>query len=133
MKRLFKKGDKQYHRRLVKDSDLASFDSGKVHPVCSTFVLAREMEWASRLFVIEMLDDDEEGIGTRIEINHLSPALAGEVLEIVAMIRSIEQHEIICDISVFVGDRLIARGMTGQKILPKTKVESLISSIKKHG
>ena len=131
MKNLYKINDKKRHFKLIGPSDLASFEVGMVHPFCSTFVLAREMEWSSRLFVLEMLDEDEEGIGTRLEINHLSPALEGEELIIEAIITSLEQHEIICDIEVTVGKRVIAKGLTGQKILKKTKLANLIIDIQK--
>ena len=133
MKKLFSVNDKKRHSKLVGPPDLASFEVGMVHPFCSTFVLAREMEWSSRLFVLEMLDEDEEGIGTRLEINHLSPALEGEELIIEAMISSLEQHEIICEIKVTVGKRVIAKGATGQKILKKTKLANLIFDIQQDG
>ena len=133
MKNLFKINDKKIHFKVVGPSDLASFETGIVHPFCSTFALAREIEWSSRLFVLEMLDEDEEGIGTKLEINHLSPALEGEELEIEAIITSLEQHEIICKIEVTVGKRVIARGITGQKILKKTKLANLIMDIQKDG
>ena len=131
MKAIFIPGDKKYHSKRIIESDLASFGDDNVHPVCSTFTLAREMEWASRLFVLEMLDDDEEGIGTKLEINHMSPSIVNEELNIEAVVNSIDQHEIICDISVSVGDRLIATGITGQKILKRSKIDRLISNIKK--
>jgi fluoroacetyl-CoA thioesterase len=89
MKNKFNIGDRKLHLKMVEAIDFASFDSGLVHPVCSTYVLAREMEWASRLFVLDMLEDDEEGIGTKLEINHLSPALEGEELRVEATISSV--------------------------------------------
>jgi len=133
MKNLFNINDKKQHVKIIGAADLASFDTGTVHPFCSTFVLAREMEWASRLFVLEMLDEDEEGIGTKLEINHLSPALEGEELLIEAVITSLEEHEIISSLEVKVGERVIARGITGQKILKKTKLANLIINIQKDG
>ena len=133
MKSVYKINDKKWHVKLVGADDLASFDAGMVHPFCATFVLAREMEWSSRLFVLDMLDDNEEGIGTKLEINHLSPAIEGEELMIEAVIVELDKNEIICSITVSVGKRLIARGITGQKILKKTKLASLIIDIQKDG
>ena len=89
MKNIFSITDKKRHTKVVASADLASFESGIVHPFCSTFAIAREMEWASRLFVLEMLEDGEEGIGTKIEINHLSPALEGEELTFEAKITKV--------------------------------------------
>ena len=130
MKELIQVGEKRAHTYTVTDADLAQFQSKLVHQVCSTFALAREMEWSSRLFVIEMIDDDEEGIGTSIHINHQSPALKGENLEITATVKSIIEHEIICDIKVLVKNRTIAFGQTGQKILKRTKIASLLDELK---
>lgn len=133
MKKIFSISDRKRHNKIVEATDIASFETGTVHPFCSTFTLAREMEWASRLFVLEMLEDDEEGIGTKLEINHLSPALEGEELIIEAIITRLDQHEIICKIEVSVEGRAIATGITGQKILKKTKLADMISNIQQDG
>ena len=45
-----------------------------VHPFYSTFALGRDVEWACRQFVLEMKEEDEEGIGTFLNITHKSPA-----------------------------------------------------------
>jgi hypothetical protein len=62
---------------LVLNEDCASFESGNVHPVYATFALGRDAEWACRLFVLEMKEAYEEGIGTFLTIHHKSPALVG--------------------------------------------------------
>ena len=54
---------------------LQRFSGKVVHPVCATFALARDIEWTTRQFVLQMRDDDEEGIGTMLTIDHRSPAL----------------------------------------------------------
>ena len=76
-----------------------------------------------------MIDEDEEGVGTSLKIDHQSPALAGERLELIAEIISLDHHEITCKIRVQVGDRLIARAETGQKILKRTKIASLLDGL----
>jgi fluoroacetyl-CoA thioesterase len=133
MKNIINPGDKRVHQFVVAQEDLASFNRSNVHPVCSTFSLAREMEWASRLFVLEMTEDDEEGIGTQLSITHHAPALIGEQLRIEAVVSKLVAHELICDIRVCVGKRLIATGVTGQKILKKRKIANLISNIEEDG
>ncbi len=129
MKEIFKVGDVKMHNYLVTIEDVAKFDSGVVHSVCSTFALAREIEWSSRLFVLDMKEDDEEGIGTAVTINHHSPALVGNELIIMAQIKSIRGNELICQIEIKSGERLVATGSTGQKILSKVKIEKLFSSL----
>lgn len=133
MKNIFKPGDIKTHRFTVKSEDVAKFEAGEVHPVCSTFTLAREMEWSSRLFVLEMTEEHEEGIGTFVNVSHRSPALVGQELSVSAKVTSFERNELICEIEVKCGDRLVAIGSTGQKILPKNKIKEIFSSLEKDG
>jgi len=125
----FKVGDVKAHQFQVLESDVAQFETGLVHSVCSTFKLAKEMEWSSRLFVLEMCEESEEAVGTRLEINHQSPAFIGDEVEVLATIESLEKNELICSIQVKVGEQLIASGKTGQKILSKEKINRIFSRL----
>lgn len=119
---------KKYSIR-VEPKDTASFDSGEVHPVYATFALGRDAEWCCRLFVLEMKEADEEGIGTYLSVTHLSPALLGSTVDFTATVLSIKGNEIICSYEAKVGERLIAKGEQGQKILKKTKLETLFNHL----
>ena len=130
MKNIFDIGDKKVYKKIIKQSDIAQFESGEVHSVCSTFALAQAIEWSSRLFVLEMKDADEEGIGTTLSLNHKSPALLDSEIVITAAIEEINKNELICSYQVKVGDRIVAEGKTGQKILKKEKINLLFSSLK---
>lgn len=129
MKNSFKLGDKKTYTKNVDSSDTASFDSGQVHPVYATFALGRDAEWVCRLFVIDMKEVDEEGIGTFLQIKHHSPALVNETVLFEATLESIEGNSVICTFEARVGNRLIADGRTGQKILKKEKLERLFTSL----
>ncbi len=131
MKDIFKAGDIKVHRFVVGDADLAAFGGELVHPVCSTFALAREIEQASRLFIIDSKEAHEEGIGTRLNIVHCSPALPGEELIIESQLEKIEGNELLCTVSVRAGDRVIARGTTGQKVLRRDKLEKIFNDLRK--
>jgi len=131
VKELFKAGDFKVHVFHVKEDHLASFEDGPVHPVCSTFVLAREMEWSSRLFVLDICDANEEGVGTMLLINHKSPAFMGEEVVVKVVFRSLVNNELVCDIEVSVEDRLVAIGETGQKILSKEKISQIFTSLER--
>lgn len=130
MKSIFKKGDKKVYLHKVSEQDIAAFHGETVHPVYATFALARDMEWSGRLFVLDMLEDDEQGIGTFIEIDHKSPAFVNDDAHITATIEQINAHEIICSVEATVGSRVIAQGRTGQKILKKEKLERLFNTVK---
>ena len=128
MRHLFQEGDTKQYLKKVTTADFAQFEAGLVHPVCSTFALAQAMEWASRLFVLEMKDEDEEGIGTLLHIDHKGPAFEDEELCVLAIYETLTGNELRCAITVTVGDRLVATGQTGQKILKKEKIHRLLKN-----
>lgn len=130
MKNLFKIGDKKHYTKTVGNDETATFESGQVHPVYATFALGKDAEWSSRLFVLEMKEEDEEGIGTFLTVYHQSPALVGQIVTFEAEITKLEKNNIECKYVAKVGDRVIATGETGQKILKKEKVDKLFSSLK---
>jgi predicted thioesterase len=127
---LFEIGSQKYFSKLVEQADCASFNSSLVHPVYATFALGRDAEWVCRLFVLEMKEDQEEGIGTFLNISHKSPALLGSKVEFTATVKSIQKNEIICNFTAKVGDRIIAEGEQGQKIIAKQKLEKLFEGLK---
>lgn len=129
MKNIFKPGDQKVYRKVITDSDKAAFHGVVLHAVCSTFALARDFEWSSRLFFIEMKEEDEEGVGTFLSIDHKSPAFVGEELSLTATIEKIDRNELICFIEAKCGNRLVANGKTGQKMLKKDKLRSLFTKM----
>jgi fluoroacetyl-CoA thioesterase len=130
MKLIFKPGDKKQYLKRVVESDLATFHGEVLHPVYSTFALARDFEWSSRLFFLEMKEDDEEGVGTFLNIEHKSPAREGEEVTLTATIETLKSNELVCSIEAFCGNRLIAVGKTGQKMFKKDKLKSLFNLIR---
>ena len=126
----FETGDEKKFTVTVLTSDTASFDSGEVHPVYATFALGRDAEWCCRLFVLEMKEEGEEGIGTFLSIQHHSPAYIGSKVDFTAKVKSIQKNEIICTYEARVGERLVASGEQGQKILKKERLEQLFEKIK---
>lgn len=125
MKQLFKYGDTKEFYKVVLKKDTAKFNGVEVHPYYSTFALARDAEWSSRLFVLDMKEIDEEGIGTFVNIKHVSPALVGDEVRFIATIKSVVHNEVVCTITAKVNGRLIAKIETGQKILNSDELEAL--------
>ena len=129
MKQIFTPGSTRSFTKTVTRDDIASFESGTVHEVYATFAIARDAEWAGRLFVLEMTDDDEEGIGTSVLVDHHSPALVGETVVFEAVVDEMYRNVIGCTFTAYVGHRLIASGRTGQKILKKDKLDKLFAEL----
>ncbi len=126
MKRIYEKGDQKIYRKTIAQEDLAAFHGSVLHAVYATFALARDFEWSSRLFFIDMKEDDEEGVGTFLQIYHRSPAFAGEEVVITATVDKLEGNELLCHIEARVADRLIADGVTGQRMLKKERLNALL-------
>ena len=113
----------------VTPDSLAQFEDGMVHPVYGTFALGRDAEWASRMFVLEMLEAGEEGIGTHLSVEHISPAPVGSEVMITARLERVEDNAVRCSFIATVGERLIARGETGQKIIQKARFDAYLATL----
>lgn len=127
MKAIFNPGDQKMYRKVVAPEDQAAFHGEVLHAVCSTFALARDFEWSSRLFFLEMKEEDEEGVGTFLSIDHKAPAFVSDELIFTATVESIRTNELICSIEVMCDNRLIATGKTGQKMLKKKKLKEIFT------
>ncbi|MCS7084914.1 MAG: hypothetical protein RMM53_03750 [Bacteroidia bacterium] len=130
MKNPFVVGDQKRFTRVVRPEDSARFDAGEVHPLYGTFALARDAEWTCRLFVLEMLETGEEGIGTFVSVEHLSPAPVGSTVEFVATLESVSGNEIVCSYTATVNGRLVARGRQIQKILNLERFRKSLQKLK---
>lgn len=126
---IFEVGNQISFVHVVEQSDLATFETGNVHPFYSTFALGRDAEWACRQFVLQMKEADEEGIGTFLNIRHKSPAMLGDTVEFIATVSLLEGHQIDCTFVARIGERIVAEGEQGQKILKKEKLERLVNQI----
>jgi predicted thioesterase len=126
----FSPGHVKQYTRTVLAGDTAAFETGEVHPVYGTFALTRDAEWAGRLFVLDMKEAHEEGIGTFVEVQHIGPAFVGEEVRIEAVLQGVERNEVVCSFTASVGSRTIATGRTGQKILDKEKLKQYFAAVK---
>lgn len=130
MKNPFHPGDTKTYSFVVTAADFATMEGQTVHEVLSTFALARGMEWAGRLFVLDMLEAGEEGIGTMLQVAHHAPAFAGETVEFRATFATLENRELTCAVEVRVGERLVATGRTGQRIVRSEKLAARFAALR---
>ncbi|MEZ5014042.1 MAG: hypothetical protein R2794_07095 [Chitinophagales bacterium] len=129
MKTPFAIGDILVYTKVVQETEIAAFDSGVVHHVYATFALAKDAEWSTRLFVLQMKEAHEEGIGTFIHVDHIAPALVGSKVDFYARLDAVNGHEVLCSFEAKIGDRLIAKGNTGQKIIAREKLDRLMDAL----
>ena len=106
-----------------------AFDGVVVHRCYSTWSVAHHMELAARKVLAEFLDDDEEGIGSHVSIDHLAPCPVGRTVTVRAALTEIVRDQsirVICDVSAYDGDRLLARGRQVQVVMNKEELARLI-------
>ncbi|WP_282137612.1 thioesterase family protein [Rossellomorea aquimaris] len=112
----------------VTPSMYAQFEGGVVHPVYSTVSMVYHMEWASRKIILPYLEDHEEGMGAKVNVEHMAPAKNGSSLEIKASVIKYERNIIVTEVTVRdkENDRLIGKGEVKQVVLPKEKINERI-------
>jgi len=115
---------------IVSEEMVAAFQGKTVHPVLATFALGQQVEWATRQFILDLLQEDEEGVGTHLTLDHQAPAFVEEVVIIESRVDTFTGNELICTFVAAVGERIIARGKTGQKIFPKSVIEEKFNSLR---
>tara|TARA_B100002052_G_C15676478_1_gene504112 strand:- start:216 stop:644 length:429 start_codon:yes stop_codon:yes gene_type:complete len=109
-----------------------AFDEVVVHPVYSTWSMAHHMELAARKVLAPHLEDEEEGIGAHLSIDHLAPAPIGHVIRVQAEAVQVDKDGVICEVTAWDGDRLLGRGRQVQRVLPKSVLQRIIQRASRH-
>ncbi|MCX8087924.1 MAG: thioesterase family protein [Meiothermus ruber] len=96
---------------------------GKLHPVYATYWMAKHMELAGRKIILPFLEEGEEGIGSKVSVDHLASALPGMKVRIVAEHLRTEGNRVHAQCTAWneLGDQ-IGVGYTEQVILPRAKL-----------
>jgi predicted thioesterase len=116
------------HSFEVTLQDVPVFDGKIIHPVCSTYKLTQEAEWAGRRVLLQMLEGEEEGIGSAITLAHHSPAHVGKTISITAKPVSLAGNKLICSFEARMEDTLVADGTTEQTILPRKVIDKILKN-----
>lgn len=103
-----------------------AFDGTVVHRVYSTWSMAHHMELAARMVLAPHLQEHEEGIGSHLSIDHVSPAPIGKRVRVVATATEVGPTTLVCEVVAYDGERVVGRGKQVQRILPKVKLQQLI-------
>jgi predicted thioesterase len=84
------------------------------------------MELAARMVLAPHLEDHEEGIGSHLSIDHVSPAPLAHVVRVTARAVELGPTTLVCECIAYDGERVVGRGKQIQRILPKTKLAQLL-------
>lgn len=78
--------------------------------VLATGILVALCEWPAMDALRQVIDDDQDSLGTQVHIAHRAPVCAGTQLTITARCASITGHTSRWDVRVGAGARLVASG-----------------------
>jgi fluoroacetyl-CoA thioesterase len=110
----------------VTEAMCPAFDGVVVHRVCSTWDMAHHMEVAARRVLAPHLGDDEEGIGSHIDIDHVSPAPVGTAMLVRAEAVELDASTLVCTIEARQGDTVFATGRQIQRIFSSATIADIM-------
>lgn len=106
-----------------------AFDCVVVHRVYSTWSVAHHFELAARKVLVDFLEDDEEGIGSHVSVDHLAPCAVGRKVTIRGTLTEVShgRHvKVVCALEAYDGERLLARGTQIQVVMKKEHLQRYI-------
>ncbi|MEK6799565.1 MAG: hotdog domain-containing protein [Planctomycetota bacterium] len=107
---------------VVTEDMCPAFDDVVVHRVYSTWSVAHHFELAARMVLVSFLEDEEEGVGSHVSVDHLGPCPVGRTVRVRAVLTKVwrDHHtRVVCDVTAHDGDRLLARGRQVQVVMNK--------------
>ncbi|MEE3001744.1 MAG: hotdog domain-containing protein [Planctomycetota bacterium] len=110
-----------------------AFDGVVVHRVYSTWSMAHHMELAARKVLSPHLDEQEEGIGSHLSIDHMAPCPVGCTVRVHAEAVELEDTTLVCTVSAWHGEQLLGKGTQVQRVLPKETLARLIERAGEEG
>jgi predicted thioesterase len=77
--------------------------------------------------ILGNLAEEEEGMGAEVKVKHLAPATEGTILTLEATVICRKRNFIITRVLVRSQEKVVGEGEVTQAILPKSKIERMIS------
>ena len=106
-----------------------SFNGVVVHRCYATWSLVHHVELAARKVLVDYLEPDEEGIGSHVSADHLAPCGVGKKVTVKAKLIEViegQNPQVICEVTAYDGDRLLAKGKQIQIVMNKDRLTQLI-------
>jgi predicted thioesterase len=105
------------HRHTVTEADVAAFAGGVVHRVYGTAAMVRDMEYAARLVLLDLLEPEEEGVGAEVWCRHLAPVPVGATVDLLASAAEQGDRRLVCRVEAWSGGRLVGEGRVVQAVV----------------
>jgi predicted thioesterase len=121
-------GNETFHSFVVVEEMQPQFDGTVIHPVCSTWDLAHQFEITARKALVPHLVEGEEGIGSKLNIHHCSPAPLGSDIAVTATVVELDETTVVCSLEAKKGETVVATGTQTQRVFPKNTVDAIIAN-----
>jgi fluoroacetyl-CoA thioesterase len=105
------------YRHTVSEADVAAFATGVVHRVYGTAAMVRDMEYAARLVLLDLLEPEEEGVGAEVWCRHLAPVPVGATVELLAAVVEQDDRRLVCRVEVRHHGKLAGEGRVVQVVI----------------
>ena len=98
------------------DHTAAAVGNAGVEVVGTPFLIGY-LEIACHQAILPFCEEGEATVGTRIEVDHLAPALPGRLVVADAKVSAVDGRRILFDVEVHQGARLIMAGRHGRAVV----------------
>ncbi len=119
-----------HRRRIDVGRDRTIGFMGEEFRVYATPAMVSDVEYACRDFLVAMLPEGRDSVGTRVEIDHLAPTLLGMWAEIHVEIASVEGRRVSFAFEVRDPVETVGRGIHVRFIVDKSKTAERLAAKK---
>ncbi len=117
-------------RRLTVDKDSTIDFMGDDLRVYATPALVRDVEHACRDMILDHLDDGEDSVGTRVEIDHMAATLPGMWVDITTTVTDVKKRMVTMTFEVHDQIEQIGRGNHTRFVIDKAKTGERLAAKK---
>jgi fluoroacetyl-CoA thioesterase len=115
-------------RRITVDRDRTIGFMGEGGRVYATPALIRDIEMTCRNLLLEHLDEGEDSVGTRVEIDHLAATLVDMWVELGVTVSEIKGRSVTFEVAARDIVDAVARGRHTRFIVVKAKTEERLAA-----
>ena len=133
MKDSFKEGN-TITRRFTVDATRTISVAGGEFNVYATPEMIRDIEQTCKRYILEFAGDNEDSVGTQVNIAHVGATVMGMSVEITATVKTLDRRRVVFDISVKDDLEEVGRGTHDRFITDASKsAERLKAKAEKAG
>ncbi|MBI09820.1 MAG: LysR family transcriptional regulator [Rhodospirillaceae bacterium] len=129
----FKEGNKITRRFTVDEGRTISVAGGEFK-VYATPEMIRDIEQTCKKYILEFADENEDSVGTQVNIAHVGATVMGMSVEVTATVKTLDRRRVVFDITVKDDLEEVGRGTHDRFITDASKsAERLRAKAEKAG